>query len=48
MVDEFNNSEIRIKAGAKKIHGYRVRCESMYSFSFRKGSQGDIDMVQIT
>jgi hypothetical protein len=45
LVDEFNNSEIRIKAGAKKIHGYRVRCESMYSFSDKKG---DLDIVQIT
>lgn len=48
MVEDFNNSEIRRSSGAKKIHGYRVRCESMYSFSFRKDSQGEMDIVQIT
>jgi len=47
MVDEFNNSSLRKDAGARKIHGYRVRCESMYSFSW-KGMNQPIDIEQIT
>ena len=47
MVDEFNNSSLRIEAGARKIHGYKVRCESMYSFSW-KGMNQPIDIEQIT
>ena len=47
MVDEFNNSSLRIEAGARKIRGYRVRCESVYSFSW-KGMNQPIDIEQIT
>jgi len=47
MVDEFNNSALRTEAGARKIHGYRVRCESIYSFSW-KGMNKPINIEQIT
>lgn len=49
LVDNFNNSSLRKNAGAKKIHGYKMRCESIYNFSsYVVGKNKNIELVQIT
>lgn len=48
IVKQFNNSDLRKNSGAKMIHGYKVRCNGLYDFSYILGQNKDINITQIT